>query len=110
MYAIIKLGGKQFKVSEGDVIEVQNLKTKNPKVVFEEVLLLADGGELRVGKPTVSGAKVYARVLENKKGEKVRVAKFKSKVRYRRVSGFRQSLTKVEIKKIENQKSSKSKK
>lgn len=101
MYAVIRSGGKQYKVSEGDVIEVQNLKTKEPKFLFEEVLLLVDGEDIKVGNPTVSGVKVTAKVLENKKGEKVRVAKFKSKVRYRRVTGFRQILTRIEIEKIE---------
>src|SRR5258708_38672862 len=101
MYAVIRSGGKQYKVSEGDVIEVQNLKTEGPKFIFEDVLLLVDGEDIKVGNPTVSGAKVSAKILENKKGDKVRVAKFKSKVRYRRVTGFRQSLTRLEIDKIE---------
>lgn len=100
MYAVIKSGGKQYKVSEGDVIEMQSLKSRDSKVVFEEVLLLSGDKDFKVGKPNVSGAKVSGKILENKKGEKVRVAKFKSKVRYRKVTGFRPQLSLVQIEKI----------
>ncbi|HZQ29523.1 MAG TPA: 50S ribosomal protein L21 [Patescibacteria group bacterium] len=100
MYAVIRLGGKQYKVSEGDVLEVQRLNSKESKVVFEDVLLLSSDGDVKVGKPSISGAKVSAKILENKKGDKVRVAKFKSKVRFRRVTGFRPQLTVVQIEKI----------
>jgi len=100
-YAVIKTGGKQYRVSEGDVLEVDRLKTeKDGKVSFDEVLLLVSDSGIKIGKPTVSGEKVEARVVDNIKGEKIRVSKFKSKVRYRRVMGFRASLSKVQIDKI----------
>jgi large subunit ribosomal protein L21 len=99
-YAIIKTGGKQYKVAEGDVIEVDKLPEKDGKIVFEEVLLLVTDNGVKVGKPTISGEKVEGKILGNFKGTKIRVSKFKSKVRYRRVSGFRASLTKVQIEKI----------
>ena len=99
-YAIIKTGGKQYKVTEGDIIEVDRLPQEEGQVVFDEVLLLVNDSGVTIGKPTVTGEKVEARVLGSLKGVKVRVSKFKSKVRYRRVSGFRASLTKVQIEKI----------
>lgn len=100
-YAVIKTGGKQYKVTEGDVLEVDNLNTKEGAVTFDNVLLLVSDEKVEIGKPLVAGAKVKAKLLENKKGEKVRVAKFKSKVRYRRAVGFRASISKVQIEKIE---------
>lgn len=100
-YAVIKTGGKQYKVSEGDVIEVDKLEVKEDKVVFDNVLLLVSDEGVNIGKPFVSDAKVKGKLLEQKKGEKIRVAKFKSKVRYRRVTGFRAMLSKVQIEKIE---------
>jgi len=99
-YAVIKTGGKQYKVSEGDVIEIDKLAAADGKVVFEEVLLLSTDAGVKVGKPTVKGAKVEGKSLGDFKGEKIRVSKFKSKVRYRRVSGFRAQLSKVQIEKI----------
>jgi large subunit ribosomal protein L21 len=101
-YAIIKTGGKQYKVSEGDIIEVDKLPEKDGKVVFEEVLFLVDGTNVKIGKPTVKGQAVIGKVLGVLKGKKIRVSKFKSKVRYRRVSGFRASLTKVQIETVGN--------
>ena len=100
MYAIIKTGGKQYKVSEGDTIEIAKLSNKDSKVIFEDVLLLVSEKDVKVGKPTVK-AKVIGKILENKKGDKIRVAKFKSKVRYRRVTGFRPQISVVKIEKIE---------
>jgi large subunit ribosomal protein L21 len=99
-YAVIKTGGKQYKVSEGDVIEIDRILNKDGKVVFDEVLLVSSDAGVKIGKPTVENAKVEAKVLEDLKGEKIRVSKFKSKVRYRRVTGFRAFLTKVQIEKI----------
>jgi len=99
-YAIIKTGGKQYKVSEGDVIEVDRLPEVTGKISFDQVLLLVTDNGVIVGKPTISGEKVEATVLGILKGTKIRVAKFKSKVRYRRVTGFRASLTKVQIDRI----------
>jgi large subunit ribosomal protein L21 len=99
-YAIIKTGGKQYKVTEGDIIEIDKLPEKAGKVVFDQVLLLVIDNGVKIGKPTVTGEKVEGKVLGSFKGTKIRVSKFKSKVRYRRVTGFRASLTKVQIEKI----------
>jgi large subunit ribosomal protein L21 len=99
-YAVIKTGGKQYKVSVGDVIEVDRISGKDGKISFEEVLLLVNDGKVKVGKPFITGEKVEGKILEDFRGVKVRVSKFKSKVRYRRTTGFRAALTKVKIEKI----------
>jgi large subunit ribosomal protein L21 len=101
MYAVIKTGGKQYKVSEGEILEIDKLQ-KNPgeKIEFGEVLLVVKNGEVKIGQPTVPGTKVTAKILEQIKGEKIRIARFKAKVRYRRVKGFRPQLTRVKIEKI----------
>lgn len=101
MIAIIKTGGKQYKVAEGDVIEVEKIEAeKDGKVVFSDVLFVGDEKDVKVGTPTVKDAKVEAVALEQKKGEKVTIIKHKAKKRYLKKMGHRQMLTKVEIKKI----------
>jgi large subunit ribosomal protein L21 len=100
-YAVIKTGGKQYKVSEGDVLEVERLKAeKDSKISFDNVLLLVSDSSVKIGKPFLAGEKVEAKLLENIKGEKIRVSKYKSKVRFRRTTGFRASISKVLIEKI----------
>lgn len=102
MYAVIKTGGKQYKVSEGDILVIDKIEKKpGEKVEFPEVLLLVDGDKVQIGQPTCPGTKVTAQVLEHFKGEKIRIARFKAKVRYRKVLGFRPLLTKIQIEKIE---------
>ncbi|MBI4999774.1 50S ribosomal protein L21 [Candidatus Gottesmanbacteria bacterium] len=90
MYAVIKTGGKQYKVFEGEILEIDKLQ-KNPgeQIEFGEVLLVVKNGEVKIGQPTVPGTKVTAKILEQIKGKKIRIARFKAKVRYRRVKGFR---------------------
>lgn len=101
-YAVIKTGGKQYRVSEGDVIEVERLALEpKAQVVFEDVLLyVGDNEEPSFGMPAVAGMKVTGTLVDHKRGEKIRVAKFKSKVRYRRVTGHRQALSQVKIEQI----------
>lgn len=100
-YAVVKTGGKQYRVSEGDIIEVDMLPEQKAKTLyFDQVLLVSSEGSVKIGKPFLSGEKVSASLIENLRGEKIRVSKFKSKVRYRKVSGFRSSLSKVKIEKI----------
>ncbi len=97
-YAVLQTGGKQYKVSEGSIIEVDKLQVElDSSIKLEKVLLMADGGAFQLGQPHVNGAVVTAKVLEQKKGRKIRVAKFKAKARYRKVTGHRQHLTKLEI-------------
>ena len=98
MYAIIKTGGKQYKVAEGDVLNVEKLDAeKDAEVVFEEVLAIVNDGEVTVGKPFVDGAKVTATVVEQGKGDKILVFKYKAKANYRKRSGHRQPFAAVKI-------------
>lgn len=102
-YAVIRTGGKQYRVKPGDVIEVDKLPVlKDQSITFDDVLLWVLDGQVKVGTPIVSDVKVKAKVLDQKKGEKIRIAKFKAKVRYRRVMGFRAQLTRIQIEKIES--------
>ncbi len=101
--AVIKTGGKQYIVKEGDTLKVEKLAGKSgDKINLGEVLLLGEekGGEVKVGMPNVAGAKVEATVLEQGQGDKVTVIKYKRKVRYRRKVGHRQEFTKLKIEKI----------
>lgn len=100
VFAVIKTGGKQYKVSEGDVLMVEKLAGAKDEVSFEEVLLVSNGDKTKIGQPTVSGAKVTAKVLGEGKGEKKMVFKFKAKTRQRKKKGHRQPFTKVQITKI----------
>ena len=99
IFAIIKTGGKQYKVHEGDILSIEKVKSKNEKVEFEEVLLIANG-EVKIGKPFVPGARVEAKILEDGKGDKKMVFRYKSKTRRRKKKGHRQPYTKVQILKI----------
>lgn len=97
-YAIVKTGGKQYKVAKDSVIEVERLSFKpGEEFSFEDVLLLVADTNVKLGKPKVKGAVVKAEILEHFKGEKLRIAKFKAKAKYRRVTGYRQYLSKVKI-------------
>jgi len=102
-YAVVRIGGKQYKVSKGDILEVDKQDVKpSEQIIFDDVLLLASNGKTKIGNPRVSDIKVKGKVLEQKKGKKIRVAKFKAKVRYRRVMGFRPFLTRLQIIDIES--------
>lgn len=102
MYAIIKTGGKQYRVQEGDSIFVEKLANDvDSEVVFDQVLAVVNDGDVKVGTPVVEGAKVTAKVLEQGKEKKILVFKYKAKSDYRRRQGHRQPYTKVVIEKIE---------
>lgn len=102
MYAIIKTGGKQYRVAEGDTVQVEKLAAEvGAEVTFDQVLTVVDGADVKIGKPLVTGAKVTAKVVEQGKAEKIFVFKYKHKVNYRRRQGHRQPFTAVEITKIE---------
>lgn len=101
MYAIIKTGGKQYKVTEGDVIYVEKLDIEDGKAVtFDQVLAYSDGKKLKTGKPVLKDVKVKGKVVKTGKGKKIIVFKFKPKKTYKRTQGHRQPYTKVEIGKI----------
>ena len=98
MYAIIKTGGKQYKVSEGDVLKVEKLEAEqDAEVVFDEVLAIVNDGEVTVGKPTVAGAKVTGTVVAQGKAPKILVFKYKAKANERKRMGHRQPYTEVKI-------------
>ncbi len=101
IYAIIETGGKQYKVTPGQTIDVERLDVAEGKTVeLERVLLVADGDKVRVGTPTVDGAKVVATSQGEGKGKKIIVFKYKPKVRYRKKTGHRQFYTRLVIDKI----------
>ncbi len=101
MYAIIETGGKQYKVTPGDILDVELLDAKR-STTFEKVLLVAKDGDLAVGTPHVKGAKVSAKVIENGKADKVITFKYKNKIKYRRTKGHRQPYTRVKIEEIKH--------
>ncbi len=102
MYAIVRTGGKQYKVEEGQKIVVEKIEAEpGQEVVLEEVLMVSREGERIFGKPLVEGAKVIAKVVEQKKGEKIIVFKKKPKKGYKKKIGHRQLLTVLQIEKIE---------
>lgn len=101
MYAVIKTGGKQYKVSEGDTIYIEKLGIEqDAEVVFDEVVALGTDKGLKVGDPTVKGAKVTGKVIKNGKAKKITVFTYRPKKDSRRKLGHRQQYTKVEIGKI----------
>ncbi len=103
MYAVLVTGGKQYKVSEGDVIYVEKLNAEvDSNVDFDNILMVSKAdGQVVVGKPAVEGAKVSAKVLAQGKNKKVLVFKYKRKLDYRKRQGHRQPYTKLQIEKIE---------
>ena len=101
MYAIVQTGGHQYRVAPGDTIEVEKLDAKpGSDVELGEVLMVGGDNGVQIGTPFVSGAKVLARVVSQGKGKKLIIFKFKAKKRYRRKTGHRQSLTRLNIKEI----------
>jgi large subunit ribosomal protein L21 len=101
MFAIIKTGGKQYRVAEGDVLRVETLD-KDPKqtFTFDQVLLIDNDGDLTIGKPMVSGATVEAEVITHDRAKKVIIFKKKRTTTYQRTQGHRQNYTEVRIKAI----------
>lgn len=97
MYAIVKTGGKQYKVAQGDVLNVEKLDAEIGAEVSLDVLMLVDGANVTVGQPVVADAKVVAKVVEHGKGDKIVVFKYKPKKDYRKKQGHRQPYTKLEV-------------
>ncbi|MFC1594315.1 50S ribosomal protein L21 [Candidatus Omnitrophota bacterium] len=101
MYAILEAGSKQYKVSQGDIIEVEKIDVKAKKsVTLSDVLLISDGKDVKVGQPHVKGAKVVADVITQCKAPKVISFKYKRRKGKRWKKGHRQQLTRLEIKEI----------
>ncbi|MDO8241296.1 MAG: 50S ribosomal protein L21 [Candidatus Moranbacteria bacterium] len=96
--AIIKTGGKQYKIEEGDKIKVEKIEGEEGSVItFDEVLFVGDEKDVKIGTPVVAGAKVEAKIIKTEKGDKVVGVKFKAKKRYKVKFGHRQTMTEVEI-------------
>jgi large subunit ribosomal protein L21 len=102
VYAIVKTGGKQYRVEAGDTIYVERLpQAVGETITLEEVLLLGGEGEVRVGTPRIEKAAVVGTVVENGRDAKIRVFKYKKRKHYRRTKGHRQSFTAVRIDKVQ---------
>ena len=98
MYAVIESCGKQYKVTEGDVVFFEKLEAEEGKTItFDHVILVSDEGKIQVGNPYVNGVKVEGKVISHGKAKKIIVFKMKAKKNYRRKQGHRQPYTKVEI-------------
>ena len=98
MYAVIRTGGKQYRVEQGDVLRIEKLEVgTGENVDFDEVLLVADGDNINVGQPRVAGAKVTAEVVSQGRHDKIRIMKFRRRKHYRRQAGHRQWFTEVKI-------------
>jgi len=98
MYAVIETGGKQYRVSQGQRIRVEKLEAdEGASVDLEKVLLVADGEDVKIGKPYLAGGKVTATVKAQGRGDKIRIIKFRRRKHYKKVQGHRQSYTEIEI-------------
>ena len=103
MIAVIKTGGKQYKVSPKDKLKVEKIEgEEGAKFVFDQILLISseDGKDIKIGEPIVKDAKVEAKILKQARAKKIEVVKHKAKKRYNRKAGHRQYFTEVEIEKI----------
>jgi len=98
MYAVVRTGGKQYRVSAGAKLRVEKLAAEvGQEIVLDQVLAVADGDSLKMGTPLVAGATVKARVIGQGRGEKVRIFKLKRRKHYRKSQGHRQNYTEIEI-------------
>jgi large subunit ribosomal protein L21 len=98
MYAVVKTGGKQYRVSAGEKLKIEQIVADvGQEILLEEVLLVADGEALKMGAPLVAGAKVTAKVLAHGRGDKVHIYKMRRRKHYRKSQGHRQNYTEIEI-------------
>ena len=98
MNAVIKTGGKQYRVSQGDKLNVESLVAEpGDELEMDQVLMIHDGDAVEVGKPVIEGAKVTAKVIEHGRGDKIKIVKFKRRKHYRRQMGHRQAYTELAI-------------
>ncbi len=98
MYAVIKTGGKQYRVSAGEKLRVESLPAEvGTEVTLDHVLMVADGDKVTTGSPTVSGASVKATVVAHGRGEKIRIFKMRRRKHYRKTQGHRQNYTEIQI-------------
>lgn len=98
MYAVVKTGGKQYRVSAGEKLKIERLPAKvGDEIVLDQVLMVADGQAVQMGAPLLGGAKVTAKVLAHGRGEKVKIFKMRRRKHYRKSQGHRQNYTEIEI-------------
>jgi large subunit ribosomal protein L21 len=98
MYAVVKTGGKQYRVSAGEKLKVEQIAAEvGAEIVLDEVLVLANGDDLTLGTPLISGAQVKAKVVSHGRGEKIRIFKMRRRKHYRKSQGHRQNYTEIEI-------------
>lgn len=101
MYAVIESGGKQHRVEPGEVLKLEKLEAEAGSTVdFDKVMLIGEGGEVKIGTPYVEGGKVTAEVMTHGRGNKITIIKMKRRKHYRRQAGHRQAFTQVKIKEI----------
>ena len=98
MYAVIKTGGKQYKVAPGEKLKVEQIPADvGAEVILDQVLMIGEGESVRLGQPTVAGATVKATVVSHGRGEKIRIVKFRRRKHFRKETGHRQHYTEIEI-------------
>lgn len=103
MYAIVAAGGKQYKVTKGDVLKIEKLDDPiDNEVVFDQVLMVVDGDNVKIGAPYVSGAKVVGKISDQGRGEKINIIKFRRRKHYMRRQGHRQYFTEVKIEEVKS--------
>lgn len=101
MYAVIKTGGKQYRVSEGSILEIEKINgSQGDEISFDDVLMVSKSGDVKVGTPVVEGAKVTGEIITQTKGPKITVFKMKRRKGFRKKTGHRQQLTLLKIKGI----------
>lgn len=98
MYAVIQTGGKQYKVEQGDTLRVERLgAAEGEQIELDDVRLIADGDDIKVGTPRVDGSKVEARVRSHGRGKKIEIVKFRRRKHHQKRNGHRQDFTEIEI-------------
>jgi len=98
MYAVFKTGGKQYRATQGDRLRVERLEAEvGDEIEFDQILLVGEGTDIKIGSPLVAGGKVAAKVTAQGRGKKIEIVKFKRRKNYRRQQGHRQHYTEVEI-------------
>ena len=98
MYAVFKTGGKQYRATQGDRLRVERLEAEiGDEIEFDQVLLVGEGSDIKIGSPLVAGSKIAAKVTAQGRGKKIEIVKFKRRKNYRRQQGHRQHYTEVEI-------------
>ena len=105
-YVVFESGGKQYKVTKGDILDVEKVENDGKSVIFDKVLLQVEDGAVNIGTPYITGLTVKASIKAEKKGEKIDIRRFHAKSRHRRHIGFRHALTTVQIDNIELKKAS----